>query len=304
MKELAKNARLIARPVVGCLTHTHFWEGPCRAGRYEDMQPDVELKNANIAFEQSCEALGGLSDEVRLLDAVNAIYQEDFIVPRETMEKIEQDIEKVDFFLVMGWRVPKLERYGKPLVIWQNGNEGIDMAAYCRSIGVEAYVAMTLEELNKIVHLLWVRKAVAGTRALVLTQGEQPTFGILSLIRDPAVLKKRYGMEIVKAPFRAIVPYLDSITDEEARPVADRLLKGSGDTRVNPEWFLNDIKYYLAARKMMDKYDCNAFSTACHELCTSEIPQKRKFTPCVCHSLMKDEGIPAPVRKTSTRWRR
>ena len=44
---------------------------------------------------------------------------------------------------------------------------------------------------------------------------------------------------------------------------------------------------------MMDIYDCNAFSTACHELCTSEIPQERKFTPCMCHSLMKDEGIPS-----------
>jgi L-fucose isomerase-like protein len=44
---------------------------------------------------------------------------------------------------------------------------------------------------------------------------------------------------------------------------------------------------------MMDAYDCNAFSTACHELCTSEIPQQRKFTPCVCHSLLKDEGYPS-----------
>ena len=52
-------------------------------------------------------------------------------------------------------------------------------------------------------------------------------------------------------------------------------------------------KSYLAAKKMMDIYDCNAFSTACHELCTTEIPQNRKFTPCMCHSIMKDEGIPS-----------
>ncbi|MDY6287264.1 MAG: hypothetical protein SPL65_08110, partial [Lachnospiraceae bacterium] len=73
----------------------------------------------------------------------------------------------------------------------------------------------------------------------------------------------------------------------------DRIIAGSSDTKVNKDWFLNDIKYYLAAKKMMEDYGCNAFSTACHELCTSEIPQNRKFTPCMCHSLMKDDGIPS-----------
>jgi len=65
------------------------------------------------------------------------------------------------------------------------------------------------------------------------------------------------------------------------------------EVKVNTEWFLNDIKYYLAAKRMMEVYQCNAFSTACHELCTSEIPQQRKFTPCICHSLLKGEGIPS-----------
>ena len=40
-------------------------------------------------------------------------------------------------------------------------------AAYCRSIGVEAYVCMDIRDLNKIAHILWVRKAIANTRALV-----------------------------------------------------------------------------------------------------------------------------------------
>ena len=58
----------------------------------------------------------------------------------------------------MGWRIPKLERYNKPVIIWQNGNEGIDFAAYCRSLGIEAYVCMDLQDVNEIAHILWVRK--------------------------------------------------------------------------------------------------------------------------------------------------
>lgn len=293
MKQKAMDTKLIARPIVGCLTHSHFWEGPCRAGRREDMTQEAETKAADKAFAAARETLKGVSDKIELLPAIDARYDEKFVVPGQVWNQIEEDIDKIDFFLCMNWRIPKLERYRKPVVIMQNGNEGIDFAAYCRSIGVEAYVAMDLQDLNEIAQLLWVRKAVRNTRALVLTAGSQPTFGIQSLIRDPEILRQRYGFEVVKLPFREIMPYMDQVTDEEARPIAEKILAGSLETKVNTDYFLNDIKYYLAARKMMDVYDCNAFSTACHELCTSEIPQERKFTPCMCHSLMKDEGIPS-----------
>lgn len=168
---------------------------------------------------------------------------------RKSFCKIGEDLDKVDCFLCMGWRIPKLERYNKPVIIWQNGNEGIDFAAYCRSLGIEAYVCMDLQDVNEIAHILWVRKAVQNTRALVLTAGSQPTFGIQSLIRDPEILRQRYGLEVVKLPFTSIFKYMDEITDEEARPIAEKIINGSSDTQVNTEWFLNDIKYYLAAKK-------------------------------------------------------
>lgn len=293
MKQKAMDLKLVARPIVGCLTHSHFWEGPCRAGLKEDMTPEAEARFADAAFEAAKATLSQATDEIEFLPAVDARYDEKFVVGEDVFAQIEEDIDKIDFFLCMNWRIPKLERYRKPIVILQNGNEGIDFAAYCRSIGVEAWVCMDLKDLNEIAHALWVRKAVANTRALVLTAGGQPTFGIQSLIRDPEILRQKYGFEVVKLPFTSIFPYMDAITDDEARPIAERLIAGARDVKVNTDWFINDIKYYLAAKRMMDVYGCNAFSTACHELCTSEIPQNRKFTPCVCHSLMKDEGIPS-----------
>lgn len=285
--------KLVARPIVGCLTHSHFWEGPCRAGHKENMTTEAENAQADKTFAKMAEELKNITPEVELLDMIDCRYDEKFVVPREKFEEIEKDLDKVDFFLCMSWRIPKLERYRKPIVIMQNGNEGIDFAAYCRNIGVEAYVAMDMKDLNEIAHYLWVRKAVANTRVLCLTAGAQPTFGIQSLIRDPEVLRQKYGLEVIKLPFYEIVKYMDQITDEEAKPLADEIINGSRDTKVNTDWFINDIKYYLAAKKMLDVYDCNAFTTACHELCTSEIPQNRKFVPCVCHSLMKDQGIPS-----------
>ena len=288
----AMEQKLVVRPIVGCLTHSHFWEGPCRAGYAKDMTPEAENAAATAAFEAAKEELKKVTPEVTLLPAIDARYDETFVVGREIYAQIEEDIDQVDFFLCMNWRIPKLERYRKPVVIMQNGNEGIDFAAYCRSIGLEAFVCMDIQDLNEIAHVLWVRKVVANTRALVLTHGSMPTFGLQSVIRDPELIRSRYGMEIVKLPFRDIFKYMDEVTDEEASPIAERIWGNALETKVRKEWFINDIKYYLAAKRMMEACDCNAFSTTCHELCTSEIPQRRKFTPCICHSLLKDEGYP------------
>lgn len=293
MKKKAMDEKLVMRPIVGCLVHSHFWEGPCRAGHPENMTKEAEAKAADEYFAARKKELEDLTDEVELLPMLDVRYEEKFVVDKEDYAKIEEDLEKVDYFLCMGWRIPKLERYKKPIVIMQNGNEGIDFAAYCRNIGVEAYVAMDMKDLNEICHYLWVKKAIANTRVLCLSAAAQPTFGIQSVIRDPEVLRQRYGFEVVKLTFYDVFKYMDTITDEEAQPIADKFLKDSTDTKVKPEWFINDIKYYLAVKKMLDDYDCNAFTTACHELCTSEIPQARKFVPCMCHSILKDEGIPS-----------
>jgi len=293
MKESAMKTKLVVRPIVGQLLHTHFWEGPCRAGRRENMEPEAERADAEKGFQNAVKKLEAVTDEIDFLPAVHACYMEDFVVKEDVWKQIEEDLDKVDFFLCINWRIPKLERYRKPIVIMQNGNEGIDVAAYCNSIGLEAHVAMDIDDLNHIAHLLWVRKAVANTRALVLTAGAQPPFGLQSVIRDGETIRQKYGMEIIKIGYREFVPYMDAVSDEEAKPIAEKLFQGAMEVKVNRDWFMNDIKYYLAVKKMMDVYDCNAFSTSCHELCTSEIPQQKKFTPCVCHSLLKEAGIPS-----------
>ena len=222
MKQGAMEIKLKVRPLVGRLMHTHFWEGPCRAGNPSDMTVEKESQAADRAFVSAAETLKQATEKIEFMPLVDVRFTENFVVSEEIYAQIEEDLDKVDFLLCINWRIPKLERYRKTMVILQNGNEGIDVAAYCRSIGIEAYVAMDIQDLNEIAEALWVRKAVANTRALVLTAGGLPTFGIQSLIRDPEIIRQRYGMEVVKLPFYDIFPYMDSITDEEAKPIAKK----------------------------------------------------------------------------------
>lgn len=293
MVESAMKKKFNLRPLVGYLQHSDFWEGPCRAGKKENLMPASEKEWAKKHFEEMKIKLQEVMPEVNVLDPIPVPYIENLTVPQETWDKIEDGLDKVDAFLVMNYRVPKLEKYRKTTIVFSNGNEGADICAYNRSIGVEAYNAIDMEDLNEILHDLWVRKCVANTKALILTSGQVPTYGIQSNIRDVEYLRTQYGFEVLKLPFKNIFEYMDQVDEEEAKSMAEKLLAGSQDTKVNTEDFINDIKYYLAAKAMMEFYGCNAFSTACIELCASRIPQQRRFTPCVCHALLKAEGIPS-----------
>ena len=288
-----KTTKYTIRPLVGFLQHSAFWEGPCRAGKYENLQPEAEKAWAAKYFEDIKEQLKAIRPEAEVLEPIAVPYIENLTVPQETWDRIEENLDRVDAFVVFCYRIPKLEHYRKTTIVFSNGNEGADLCAYNRSIGVEAYNAIDMEDLNDILHSLWVRKCVSKTRALILTSGQVPTYGIQSNIRDLEYLRKQYGFEVLKLPFKDIFPWMDRVDETEAGKIAKKLLAGSKDTKVKPEWVINDAKYYLAAKAMMDFYGCNAFSTACIELCASRIPQERKFTPCVCHSLFKSEGIPS-----------
>ena len=88
MKEKAMNLKLVVRPIVGCLTHSHFWEGPCRAGYAKDMTPEAEAAAADKAFADAVETLKGATPEIEMLPAVDARYDERFLVERDACSLI------------------------------------------------------------------------------------------------------------------------------------------------------------------------------------------------------------------------
>ncbi len=293
MIQRAIDIKYTIKPLMGILVHSDFWEGPCRGGIREEMLPEAEMAAARKKFEAYKEMLKKITPEAQVLEPVFVPYNESFVVDETIVAEIEKDMPQTDCLLILNQRIPKIERFRKPLISFTHAVSAADTCAYLRSIGMESWYAIDMQELNELIHLLWVRKAVANTRVLILTAGEIPTWGLLSNIKDLEGLRQKYGIEIVKKPFTDIFPYMDKITDEEAAALTEKLYNNSKDNRVCKNFLINDIKYYLAAVKMMEFYGCNAFSTACVELCRSRIPQERKFVPCIAHTLFKDSGIPS-----------
>lgn len=289
----AMDCRLNVKPLMGILVHTDFWEGPCRAGIKEDMLPDAERRIAREKYEKCKEVLKELIPEVNVLDPVFVPYVESFVVEDAIVDEINKDINETDCIMILNQRIPKIERFNKPVISFTHAVSGADVSAYLRSIGREAYYAIDVKELNEVLHRLWVRKALANTRYLILTAGEAPTWGLQSNIRDLEKLRSKYGIEIIKKPYTDIFPIMDQITDEEAIDKTKELMRNAKENKVIEKYLINDIKYYMAVERILEMYDCNGFSTACVELCRSRIPQERKFVPCITHSLLKDRGIPS-----------
>ena len=98
MKQKAMDVKLVVRPLIGCLTHTHFWEGPCRAGRKEDMTVEAEKKVADETFKSSVEALKDVISEVEFKEALDVRYNESFVVEKEMFDKIGEDVDDVGTF--------------------------------------------------------------------------------------------------------------------------------------------------------------------------------------------------------------
>ena len=293
MPDSAMKVRLNVKPLMGFLKHTAFWEGPCRGGAREDMTPEAENARCDMLFEKYCKSLEDMPAEINILEPLAVPYYENFMLTEEQEAEIRRELADVDYIMVMNQRIPKIERFKKPIISYTHTVSAADTCAYLRSIGMEAYYPIDRGELVDLLHLLWVRKAVANTRALILTAGEQPTWGLLSNIRDLEGVRRRFGFEVIKKPFTDIFPVMDDIDPDAALALAEKLYNGAHESRVRLEWLSSDLRYYLASQAMMDKYRCNAFSTACVELCRSRIPQNRKFVPCIAHSLNKDSGIPS-----------
>ena len=293
MIESAFKTKLRVKPLFGYLLHSEFWEGPCRAGRRENMEPTVERSLAEGAYKQFVESIGDLGEGIEVLKPMFIPYIEDLVVKQEYFDILQEEEPNIDVLLVSGWRIPRIERIHKPIVILDAGNECTDVCAYMRSIGREAYPALDRSEVVELLYGMWVRKAVSCTRALVLTYGQDSPFGLMSNIRDLEKIRALYGFEVVKRPFTEIFSYMDAVGEDEVADIVQKLLSQASLVKMKKELLVNDVRYYMAAKHMMDAFGCNAFSTSCHELCASRIPQERKFVPCLTHSLLKDEGYPS-----------
>jgi L-fucose isomerase-like protein len=284
--------------VFAAIVHKGSHEGPCRAGEKKHLTTEFEKKQRKEEFESIVrEVKKNLKEDAEILEPAYIEYAENFVIKERELSKLDNDIEKVDLFLIFGgMRVFGIERYKKPVAMLGAGISNVDVSAYFRSRGMEGYAVYDYDELNSLLSLLRVRKAIQKTRILRISGGETISWGVVSSIYDFVKLKEKYGTETRTVLFEEFFEEMYKTIAEnkkEAERLTDGLIKEAEKVHIKREGIIGSVYFYLTAKKLMEMNGCNAFTSSCFELCSTQIPEKGKFTPCLAHILLKDEGYPS-----------
>ncbi len=307
-REKPLNAKVTVKPVFASLVHTSAYEGPCRTGRLEDWDPNTERARAKESLNRFTADLQRLSSQAKILRPVCIEHKDDWMIEEEEFRKLESDSEEVDLYLIDGSSLNQFaavkigERYQKAVAMVGGENSlglpmGCDAVSHLRAKGFEGYLALDYTELNHLICLLQVRKAVRQTKLLRVTEGKFDN--VNGNYRDLEGFKTRLGVDCEDVSIAQFAQEMDRVTNsrdqrQKAERIADRLIQKAQRVHIKREYVVNDVEFYLTTKNLMQKYGCNAFTANCFELCPDRrVAYDTKTIPCLTHSLLKDEGIPS-----------
>ena len=252
----AIDVKINIRPVYSNLVHTDIWEGPCRVGPAELLDPAYEKRAGLEQFSMLKERLEANLDLrfCHIMDPVYIEWDESFVVRDEQLDQLNKDIADVDVFLI-NYRVPGIEKFGKTISMIDISPTSLDLVAFYRTIGVDAFFGSDYEEYNYGIFLRYVRKAVANTKWLILSSGEQLTESVNCCIRDLYSLTQKYGIRNNRLPMGTVFDLMEQMEMTDAmRQEAEMLLESaSAPNKMGPDRVSCDIKFREAVWKLMER---------------------------------------------------
>jgi len=296
--------KLIIKPVITSMYHTGEWEGPCR---FNVASMAEEKKSALESFESFANTIKNNKYDkttVEFLQPSQILFVEDFKIPAEEFDKINEDSVKADVLYINpgGSSISAYDlanRYKKPVVLSSGLScRTVDISAYCRSKGLECFVPDSFKETEELFSLLKARKGFKQIRILFPTDWKWPSVASVAGINDPEKLKDQFGIELMTITYNDLSKELertrnDRILKNDANAMADTIIKNADHSFIEKKYIVNSIEFYQTIANLMQKYNCNAFTIECFEFCTSRLPQKWNITPCLIHTIFKDLGIPS-----------
>ncbi len=299
----AMDVKVNLKPVFSNMVHSDIWEGPCRVGLQEELDPRYEIRVGKEQFKVwEKELRENIGDCANIMEPVYLEFDETFVVSDREFAKLDGDAHEVDLYLIT-YRVPGIERYKKAVSMINLGPTPIDLVGFYRDIGLEAYMAHDYEEYNKLLNYLQVKKAIANTKLLILSATEEVPASVNTSCCDLLGLWQKYGIRNNRMTFRNVFDVMDKMEiTPEIEAEADEVIGGAVSCNIKKEWVCQDLKYFHAVRALMEQFGCNAFTTSCKELCASRYPMRNKCVPCMTHSLNKDERIPSACEEDINVW--
>ncbi len=298
--------RLVVKPVMTNMYHTDIWEGPCRFNvtTVEDEKKAVQRQFGNFSRQLEEHAFGLDRENCRVMDPGLVVFVEDFEIPGEEFSKIDKDAREADVLYIwpggsstMVYEIAA--RYNKPVILaWGINCRTVDISSYCRSMGIETFIPHTPEETAELVSVLRARKVFRQTRILCPTDMGWPTAVSAGVFNEPDRLGEMFGIGLETIGYLELKQEMErSIQDPEeqqkATEMARELVRKADRVFLEEKYVAKSMLFYNTVIRLMKKHNCNAFAIECFEFCASRLADDWNVTPCLIHTLLKDQGIPS-----------
>jgi hypothetical protein len=300
---LPHQIRINLKPVMTNIVHTDVWEGPCR---FNVQSPREEMAAAQKRFNEWANNIKNNRlefdvEDVNILEPVHITFSEEFVLKPQQLNKLRKDSSQTDVFFIAphGSSIASFDigkEFGKPIILRGLNCRTIDICAYSRTNGLGVFVPHNSEELRKLASLLRARKVFAQTRVLFPSDRGLPAVASLTGINEPDKLRERFGIEVIRISYHELAEEMEhvmgNITEtNKASQHASNLIEGADKTYLEDKYVVRSIEFYNTIRNLMRRHHCNAFTIECFEFCSSKLPDKWNITPCIIHTLFKDQDI-------------
>ena len=322
MIEKITDVKLNVRPVFIGLVHQYYYEGPCRFGKGEELEKDYDVfMNSELYRQFQKDVAENIPlDAVNMMEPIYVERDDWFLTDEDMFRTMAKDIDQVDYYLFsfgIGRGDIYLEfaqRYHKP--------QGVMPAQCCeatvntsavRARGLEAYAYRSWEELGRHMRVLRARKALASTRVMVVTRfNSSRSFSSSDNLVDLNYVTEKFGVQFRYQNFHELMDMLTvrdpktnptlpgreacNLTEEDMKEVerlADELIAGAKEVRMEREMLEKSLKGYVLVQKLLDRNGCNAYTMPCPDCCSTRRLNHDQLTFCLTHSLNNENQVPS-----------
>ena len=324
MIQKAADIKLKVLPVLAQAEHLYYYEGPCRFGKGEALQPGYDrLANAQKAETFLAKLKECCSEGIELMDPVELVRTDNWDDSEAMWEKAAAPARECDFAVCMqGIACDDLimefgERFKKPIATTPiSGFSGTITVATmkAKSVDYEAYGFYKWEDLAYTLRILRARKVIQNTRILCITRfGNPTTYSSVDSLNSYEKITSKLGVrfrfvnlhEFFEDMSHGALPEGNCTTpgrqtwnvDEKdmalANDITDELIAGAENCTMEREKLLKSVIAYVMVQKYMDLKDCCGFTVPCPDACSTRRLNEIGFTFCLTHSLNMEQGIPS-----------
>ncbi len=319
----ASEIKLKVLPVLLGIEHLYYYEGPCRLVDGEALQPGFDKIGNEMFWKEFLDNIQAyMPVGIEVMEPVRGTRTDDWDNKESMWDTITQGAAQADVaFVYSNLGVDDLAiefglRFRIPMVVCPTSPYSpttLFAALKAKNPDNEVYAPMSWTRVPALFTALRARKVIRNTRILLASRGsstvsyaapdtfsnqDQITRKLGAMFRHVSIHELMDQMSPAVEGGNPTTPgrkTMDLTEEDEAEMerLADELLGGASYADVEREYLLNSLAAYITVKKHMDFADCNAFTAPCPDACSTRRLNEQKFTFCLTHSLLNEQGIPS-----------